>query len=53
MAELLLYVILGALAGILYGMRRLYILENRIIELDSKIGQALSGRNTAKSKKRR
>ncbi len=53
MAELLLYVILGALAGILFGMRRLYILENRIIELDSRIGQALSRRNTANPKKKR
>jgi len=48
LAELLLYVILGALAGILYGMRRLYILETRIIAMDSRIGQLLS-----KQKKRK
>ena len=53
MAELLLYIILGVLAGILYGMRRLYILENRIIALDSKISQSLGRRSSPHPKKRR
>lgn len=38
---ILLYVILGALAGIIYGIRRVYILEVKLAKLEMKIDRIL------------
>ncbi len=37
MAAIELYILLGAVAGMIYGLRRIYILENKIEILDEKI----------------
>lgn len=38
---ILLYIILGALAGIIYGLRRIYILERKLADLELKIDKIL------------
>lgn len=38
---ILLYIILGALAGIIFSLRRIYILENRIRDLEKTIVRSL------------
>lgn len=55
MADLILYVILGAVAGIIYGMRKLYVLENKMINLEKLITQNLIKKRviTKQNKKRR
>jgi len=37
----LLYIIVGATCGIIYSLRRIYILENKIEQLDKKIEHLL------------
>ncbi len=34
---LILYILLGAVAGMIYALRRIFILERRILELDKKL----------------
>ncbi|MBI2667977.1 hypothetical protein HYX17_04390 [Candidatus Woesearchaeota archaeon] len=41
---LVLYILLGAVAGMIYALRRIFILERRILELDSKLVAALKRR---------
>tara|TARA_Y100000310_G_scaffold246869_1_gene252308 strand:+ start:12985 stop:13140 length:156 start_codon:yes stop_codon:yes gene_type:complete len=38
---LLLYVLLGAVAGMIYGLRRIFILERRILDMDAKLAKFL------------
>lgn len=47
---IILYIILGALAGIIYGLRRVYILEKKLGELELKMDKILEYH---KPKKRR
>jgi len=46
---ILLYVILGGLIGVIYGLRRIYFLERNLAELNVKIERLLEG----KKRKRR
>ncbi len=41
---ILLYIILGAVIGIIYGLRRIYFLERDLAVIDKKIEMILSGR---------
>lgn len=51
---LLLYVLVGAIFGIVYGLRRIYIVERKIDAIDRKIASVLISRaKSSKSKKRR
>mgnify|MGYP001576676794 FL=1 len=45
---IMLYVLVGAVFGIVYGLRRIYVVERKIDELDKKIAQVL-----IKSRKKR
>ena len=38
---IILYIILGAVIGIIYGLRRIYFLEQQLASLDVKIEQLL------------
>ncbi len=38
---ILLYVLVGAIFGIVYGLRRIYIIERKIDAIDRKIAQVL------------
>ncbi|MDP6642249.1 MAG: hypothetical protein QGF74_02645 [Candidatus Nanoarchaeia archaeon] len=38
---LILYILLGAVAGMIYALRRIFILERRILEMDQKLVTAL------------
>lgn len=38
---LLLYILVGAIFGIVYGLRRIYVVERKIDELDRKIAAVL------------
>ncbi len=38
---IMLYVLVGAVFGIVYGLRRIYTVERKIDELDRKIAQVL------------
>ena len=38
---LILYILLGAIAGIVYSLRRIYMLERKILEIDRKITELL------------
>ena len=38
---IMLYVLVGAVFGIVYGLRRIYVVERKIDELDKKIAQVL------------
>lgn len=51
----LLYVLLAAVAGMIYSLRRIFILEKRILVLDQKITKFLAGhkRKTVKRKVKR
>ncbi|MDD5331530.1 MAG: hypothetical protein PHE43_01755 [Candidatus Nanoarchaeia archaeon] len=48
-----LYVVLGAVVGMIYGLRRIFILEKRILLLDAKISRLLGEKTHIKKKKRR
>ncbi|MFH1332510.1 MAG: hypothetical protein ABIH63_04490 [archaeon] len=39
--EIVLYIILGGLVGLVYGLRRVIMMERRIIDLEKKITKAL------------
>jgi len=48
------YIILGALAGIIYGLRRIYMVERQLAALEVKIDSILEHHKITKfSKKRR
>lgn len=38
---IMLYVLVGAVFGIVYGLRRIYVVERKIDDLDKKIAQVL------------
>jgi|TARA_B100001971_G_C18247954_1_gene575810 hypothetical protein len=38
---LILYILLGAVAGMIYALRRIFILERRILDMDQKLVTAL------------
>jgi hypothetical protein len=38
---LILYILLGAVAGMIYAIRRIFILERRILDMDQKLVTAL------------
>ena len=38
---IMLYVLVGAVFGIVYGLRRIYVVERKIDELDKRIAQVL------------
>ena len=38
---ILLYVLVGAIFGIVYGLRRIYVIERKIDAIDKKIAQVL------------
>lgn len=38
---ILLYVLVGAIFGIVYGLRRIYVVERKIDAIDKKIAQVL------------
>ena len=40
--SLVLYIILGALIGIIWSLRRMYVLENKIVALDEKTEKVLA-----------
>ena len=42
---ILLYALLGLLLGIIYGLRRIYFLEQRLADLDEKIGKWVGRKN--------
>lgn len=39
--EIVLYIILGGLVGLIYGLKRVLMMEKRIIQLDKKIAKLL------------
>jgi len=45
---ILLYIILGAVIGIIYGLRRIYFLEQGLAALDAKIERLLEGKKRKK-----
>lgn len=47
------YVILGALAGIIYGLRRIYTVERQLAALEVKMDMMLSKKMSAMPKKKR
>lgn len=42
--ELVLYIILGGLVGLVYGLRRVILMERRIIELEKRITKIIAKR---------
>jgi len=42
--EIVLYIILGGLVGLVYGLRRVLMMEKRIIAIDKKIARLLERR---------
>ena len=48
--SVVLYIILGALIGVIWALRRIYVLEGRIMELDKKTSTIL-GHITSRKKK--
>ncbi|MBI2663147.1 hypothetical protein HYX15_01300 [Candidatus Woesearchaeota archaeon] len=38
---LVLYILLGAVAGMIYALRRIFILERRILDIDNKLAAVL------------
>ncbi len=40
----MLYILLGAVAGMIYSLRRIFILENKIESMEERILNALKGR---------
>lgn len=46
------YIILGALAGIIYGLRRVYMVERQLAELELKIDSILEHHKIKQKKKR-
>ncbi len=40
--QIVLYVILGALIGVIWSLRRIYILENKIVSLENKTNKILN-----------
>ncbi len=38
---IMLYVLVGAVFGIVYGLRRIYVVERKIDEIDKRIAQVL------------
>ena len=46
--SVVLYVILGALVGIIWSLRRIYVLENKIVALDEKTEKLLAHVNKKK-----
>lgn len=51
--ELVLYVLLAAVAGMIYSLRRIYLLEKRILALDKKITTLLFKKNPVKKPTRK
>jgi len=49
----LLYILLAAVAGMIYSLRRIYILEQRILALDQKITKFFGGHNKTAKRKRK
>ena len=45
---ILLYIILGGVIGIIYGLRRIYFLERNLAALDLKIEQMVKGKKRKK-----
>ena len=50
---LLLYVLLGAIVGIVYSLRRIFRLEKLILNLDEKIESQVEKKNWKTSKKKK
>lgn len=50
---IILYILLGAVFGIVYSLRRMYIVEEKIDALEKLIASKLLGRNSSSKKKRR
>jgi uncharacterized protein YneF (UPF0154 family) len=48
---ILLYIILGALAGIIYGIRKVYFLETKLAALELKIDKILEHHKPKKRRK--
>lgn len=40
--QIVLYVILGALIGVIWSLKRIYILENKIVSLENKTNKILN-----------
>ncbi len=47
----LLYILLGTIAGMLYSLRRIVMLETRIVSMEANIMNALKGRRKVKRRK--
>jgi hypothetical protein len=52
-AEILLWVILGALAGIVWSLRKIYVLEKAMIQLEMKMDMLLEHHKIPVAKKRK
>lgn len=48
---ILLYIILGALAGIIYGLRKVYFLETKLAQLELKMDKILEHHNPKKKRR--
>ncbi len=42
--EIVLYIILGGLVGLIYGLRRVLLMEKRIIQMDRRIAKLIEKR---------
>ncbi len=42
--EIVLYIILGGLVGLIYGLRRVLLMERRIIQMDKKLAKLIEKR---------
>lgn len=50
---IILYILLGAVFGIVYSLRRMYIVEEKIDALERLMASKLLGRSSSSKKKRR
>lgn len=51
--EIVLYILLAAIAGMIFSLRRIFLLEKRILALDKKITSLISRKAIRKTTKRR
>lgn len=49
--ELILYVMLGAVGGMIYGLKRILVLERRILDIDMKLSLLLNKKKTQRKKR--
>jgi hypothetical protein len=48
---IILYIMLGAVVGMIYGLRRIFILERRILSIDAKVSRLLGKKVMKPTKK--